>query len=125
MANPDNIETFFEENKKLMREYVMTKLEFFKLKFISYFSKSAGLIIWFIISIFLVFLFMVFLGLFTGFWLSNLTGSYTSGFGLTALIMLGVIITMALLRKPLFINPLMRSMIKHLSVTKTTEQQNN
>jgi len=124
MSNPENIESFFEENKKLVKDYVATKMELYKLKFIFYFSKSAGQIIWFIISIFLVFLFLVFLGLFTGFWLSDLTGSYISGFGLTALIMLVVIITMALLRKSLFINPLVRTLIKH-SANKTEEQQHN
>lgn len=124
MADREDIATFFTENKKLFREYIAIKTEMYKLKFIAYFSKSAGHIIWFVISLFLLFLFLVFLGLLTGFWLSDLTGSYTRGFGLTAMMMLIIIIIVALLRKTLFVRPIIRILIKNLSVDKTTEKQN-
>jgi hypothetical protein len=119
MADREDIATFFTENKKLFREYIAIKTEMYKLKFITYFSKSAGHIIWFVI-----FLLLVFLGLLTGFWLSDLTGSYTRGFGITALMMLMVIIIVALLRKTLFVRPIIRILIKNLSVDKATGKQN-
>jgi hypothetical protein len=122
MANPENIESFLSENKKLLSDYIDIKLEMYKLRFIAYFSRSAGYIIWFIVSIFLLFLFLVFLGLLTGFWLSDITGSYTMGFGLTALVMLIVIIIVALLRKTLFVRPVIHMLIKNLSIDKTAEK---
>ena len=122
VTDTENIESFFTENKNLLRNYIDVKLEMYKLKFIAYFSKSVGYIIWFIVSIFLFFLFLVFLGLLTGFWLSDLTGSYVKGFGLTAMIMLVVIIIIAGLRKTLFVNPVIRTLIRNLIADKTAEK---
>lgn len=113
MADAENIASFIKENKKLVKEYVDTKLEIYKLKFIRIFSRSAGYFIWIMVSLFLLWLFIIFLGLVAGFWLSDLTGSYTIGFGIVTLIILLKIILLALLRKSLFINPILRKIIKY------------
>jgi hypothetical protein len=115
MSEFENLGSFFRENKKLVKDYLDARLEIYKLKLIRIFSKSAGYFIWIIISLFLLFLFFIFLGLVTGFWLSELTGSYVKGFGLTTLIILVVIIVLALLRKVLFVNPIIRSFINRAS----------
>src|SRR5689334_16601071 len=103
MSENENFGSFFKENKKLVKEYFDTRLEIFKLKLIRLFSKSSGYFIWMIISLFLLFLLMVFVGLVIGFWLTDVTGSYVKGFGYTTLIMLAVIILLALFRKALFV----------------------
>ncbi|MDP4261303.1 MAG: hypothetical protein Q8941_02120 [Bacteroidota bacterium] len=115
MPETENLGSFFKENKKLVREYLDTRLEIYKLKIIRIFSKSAGYFIWIIISLFLLFLFIIFLGLVTGFWLSDLTGSYVKGFGLTTLFILVVILVLAFLRKTLFVNPIIRAIISRAS----------
>ena len=114
MTESDNLASFLKENKKLLRAYLETRLEIYKLKMIGVFSRSVGSILWIIISLFLGFLLMVFAGLVTGFWLSDLTGSYVAGFGYTTLIMLGIIILLGLLRKVLFINPIIRKVINRM-----------
>jgi thiol:disulfide interchange protein len=112
MSGKDNIGSFLKENKKLARDYLDTRLEIFNLKMIRLFSKSAGYLIWVIISLFLVFLLMTFIGLVIGFWLTDITGSHVKGFGYTSLIMLAVVTLLALFRKALFIDPLIRIMIR-------------
>jgi hypothetical protein len=112
MAETENLGSFFKENKKLVKEWLDARLEIYKLKLIRIISKSAGYFIWIIISLFLSFLFIIFLGLVAGFWLSDLTGSYVIGFGITTLIILLKIILLTVFRKTLFVNPIIRSIIK-------------
>jgi len=112
MIENENLGTFLKENKKLVKDYLDTRLEIFKLKMISIFSKSTGYLIWVIISLFLFFLLMTFIGLVIGFWLTDITGSYVRGFGYTSLIMCGVIMLLALFRKALFVNPIIRILIR-------------
>src|SRR5689334_2875080 len=115
MAGQDNLGSFIKENKSLVKDYLDTRLEIYKLKMIRLFSKSVGYFIWMIISVFLVFLFIVFAGLVTGFWLSSLTGSYVAGFGYTTLIMLVLIVVLAVFRKALFVNPIIRKAINGMT----------
>ena len=112
MIEKENLGTFLKDNKKLIRDYLDTRLEIFKFKLIRIFSKSTGYLIWVIISLFLFSLLMNFIGLVIGFWFTKITGSYVEGFGYTSLIMLAVIILLALFRKALFINPIIRLMIR-------------
>lgn len=103
--------SFLNDNKKLAKEYIDTKLAIYKLQLIRSFSKSAGYLVWMIVSFFLFWLLIIFGGLVTGFWLSELTGSYTKGFGITTLLIVALIILIALLRKTIFINPIIRTLI--------------
>jgi thiol:disulfide interchange protein len=112
MIENENLGSFLKENKKLVKDYLDTRLEIFRFKLIRMFSKSAGYLIWVIISLFLFFLLMTFIGLVIGFWLTDVTGSYVKGFGYTSLIMLGLITLLALFRKALFVNPIIRIVIR-------------
>ncbi len=112
MAANENWNSFFNENKQLAKNYLETRLDIYRLIFIRTFSKSAGYFIWIIISLFLLFLVIIFMGIVTGFWLSELTGSYTNGFGLATLIVVFTIFMLAMLRKTLFVNPIIRSIIR-------------
>ena len=113
MPDTETFSSFLRENKKLIREYIDTRLEIYRLKLTRAFSRSAGYLLWVMISLVLVSLFIVFAGIVTGLWLSEITGSYVKGFGLTTLLILLVIIVVALLRKQLFINPIIRTIINH------------
>jgi len=112
MPESENLDTFLKENKKLLKDYFDTKFAIYRLTLIRFFSKSAGHFIWIIISLFLLLLFIIFLGLVAGFWLSKVTGSYTTGFGIVTLIILVKIIFLTLFRKIIFINPIIRAIIK-------------
>ena len=123
MTEKETIGSFFEENKQLAKNYFNIRFEVYRLQLIRGFSKSTGYLLWIIISMILFSFLAIFAGLTIGFWLSSLTGSYVKGFGLTAMIILALIIIVALLRKMLFINPIIRNVIKW--VTEETKNEKN
>ena len=106
-------------------DYLEARLEIFKLRMIRMFSKSAGYLIWVIVSLFLFFLLMTFIGMVVGFWLTDVTGSYVRGFGYTSLIMFGLIMLLALFRKTLFVNPFIRLMIRRAAESNDEMIQDN
>jgi len=121
MQEIENPDSFFTENKKLVKHYLETRLEIYRLLAIQAFSKSAGYLIWVVVFLLLIFLLTVFIGIATGFWLSWLTGSYTKGFGLTAMLITVVVVIVGLLRKTLFVNPIIRNIINH--ATEVTDRK--
>lgn len=103
---------FFQENKKLVQEYLKTQFEIYRLKGVKAISKIVGYLLWFIVSLFLVGLAATFAGLVLGFWLSDLLHSHIWGFGLTTLVMIAVILLLAAFRRTLFVNPIIRAVLK-------------
>ena len=122
MSQPENLGAFFRENKQLLKAYVETRIEIVRLQGVRMFSKSMGFMVWIIIASLLGFLVLIFSGLVLGFWLSGLTHSYVSGFGITTLILLGLLIVLILLRNVLFVNPIIRKVIQGSQETNTTEE---
>ena len=112
MGQPDNLGSFISENKTLLKEYLETRLEIYRLQSLRIFSKSAGLFAWIIISLFLVFLFLLFGGMLLGFWFSEMFHSYVKGFGLVVLIILALFILLAIFRRALFVDPVIQAIIK-------------
>lgn len=111
MNQPDNLGDFFRENKELLKVYVETKSEIFRLQAIRIFSKSMGLLAWMVIAAFIAFLILIFAGLVLGFWLSDLTQSYVKGFGITTIILILLFILIAMFREKLFVNPIIKNII--------------
>jgi len=115
MSNAEGSEdlgSFFRENTRLLREYAEARIELLKLKMLRGAARSAGTFLWIILSLFLVFLLIIFAGLVLGFWLSARTGSYTEGFGITTLILLLLLVLIAVFRRVLFIDPFIRLFIR-------------
>jgi len=88
MSQPDNLGSFFAENKTLLKEYLETRLEIYRLQSLRLFARSAGYFAWILLSLFLAFLFLLFGGMMTAFWFSELFHSYFKGFGLGTLMIL-------------------------------------
>ena len=122
MSTNPHLGDFVNENKKLAKEYFDIRIELLRLQLVRTFSKSAGYFIWTVISMFLLLLFMIFLFLVIGFWLAEITGSILIGFAVTLLIILLVAVVMTLLRRILFVNPIIRNTIRHFE--KTNEENN-
>lgn len=125
MPNNASLKSFFTENKELVKDYFEVRLNIYRLKLIRGFAKSAGYFMWMLISMFLLFLLMAFIGLVLGFWLTDLTGSYVKGFGLTTLILLIIIALMALLRNVLFVNPIIRGIIERTNEGEKIKDKGN
>ena len=115
MNQPDNLGSFIRENKPLFKEYIETRLEIYRLQALRLVSTSAGYLVWILISLFLFFLILIFSGIVLGCWLSGLTHSYTTGFGLTTLILVVIFGLLGLFRKSLFVNPLTQSILRRAS----------
>jgi hypothetical protein len=112
MSHSNNLGSFFKESKPLLKEYVDTRLDLFRLQAVRIVSKSAGYLVWVLISLFLFFIIMIFTGIVIGCWFSNMFHSYVIGFSVTTLLMVLIFATLAIFRKALFIQPLMQGIIK-------------
>ena len=112
MDQPDNLGSFFAENKTLLKEYLETRLEIYRLQSLRLFAKSAGLFVWVLLSLFLAFLFLLFGGMMVAFWFSSLFHSQVKGFGLVTLLILLLFILLAVFRKALFVEPVIHSVIQ-------------
>ncbi len=112
MSQPDNLGEFISENKDLVKEWVETRMEIYRLQSLRIFSKSAGYFAWIIVSAFLAFLIVLFAGFVVGFWFSSLLHSNVEGFGLVTLLLLVIFLLMAIFRKSLFVNPVTQSIIQ-------------
>ncbi len=118
MDQPDNLGSFIKDSKPLLKEYLETRLELFRLQAIRTGSRSAGYLVWVIVAVFLLFLVLLFAGIVLGCWLSLLTGSYVTGFGLTTIVFLLIFGFFTAFRDKLFIHPVMHSIIR-----KTVDQE--
>lgn len=112
MSEADDFRSFFKENKKLVTDYFDTRAEIARLQGIRILSKSAGTLLWVILSMLFFSILLIFLGFVLGFWLSDLLSSYVAGFALTSLAIFIIIVLLALFRNPLFVNPIIRKLIK-------------
>ena len=112
MPQPDNLGSFFADNKKLLKEYLETRLEIYRLQSLRLFAKSAGYLAWILLSLFLAFLLLLFGGLMVAYWFSGLFHSYVKGFGMVALLILVLFILIALFRRILFVEPVIQSIIQ-------------
>jgi hypothetical protein len=112
MSQPDNLGAFISENKELVKDYIETRMEIYRLQSLRIFSKSAGYFAWIIVSLFLAFLIVLFTGMVLGFWFSTILHSYVEGFGLVTLLLLALFLLIAIFRKSLFVNPVIQSIIQ-------------
>ena len=120
---PDNLGSFISENKTVLKEYLETRMEIYRLQSLRIFSKSAGYFAWILVSLFLVFLIVIFGGLMLGYWFSSMLGSYTKGFGLITLLLIVVFVLLALFRKSLFVDPVVQSIIQRSREEETQEEE--
>lgn len=112
MENTPDIWQFLEENKKTLQEFVELKIELFNLKFIRKSSSIGGILVWLMVLAFLALLILFFAGITIGFWLSTVFNSNVLGFGATTGILVVITLILILARKQLFINPIIRIMVR-------------
>lgn len=112
MQTTNSAGSFFADSKKLVKDYFNIRLRILQLRGIRLFAKAAGNFVWLLVFLFLVFLLAIFTGLTMGFYLSSVTGSYTMGFGFTGLFILLLVLLLIAFRKRLFINPIIKAVIR-------------
>jgi len=112
MSEPQNLGSFIAENKDLVKEYLETRMEIYRLQSTRVAAKSAGLIAWIFLSLLLGFLFVMFGGLMLAYWFAGMFHSYVKGFGLVALLILAVFLLIAAFHRALFVNPVIQAIIQ-------------
>ena len=115
----DNLNDFYKDNKRLVSEYIETRLELLKLTSVRSLARTLSMLILVTLFTFMTLFFLLFLVIAFSWWMSDMLGSAALGFlcggGLFLLILfLGIIF-----RKPLFLNPLIRLFIQ----TSTSEEE--
>jgi hypothetical protein len=112
MNTNDDFGNFIQDNKSLLRDYVDTRTELFKLQAIRMSSKTFSILVVVGIVSLLVMFVVFFLGISLSYWFSGLLGSNVQGFALTGGIFILLLLLVILLRKPLFQNPMIRMIIR-------------
>ena len=112
MSEPQNLGSFIAENKDLLKEYLETRMEIYRLQSMRVAAKSAGMIAWIFLSLLLGFLFILFAGLMVAYWFAGIFHSYVKGFGMVALIILIVFVVIAVFRRAIFVDPVIQSIIQ-------------
>lgn len=127
---PEDLKQFAENMEELIREYISLQKQTARLTAIQYLAKAGGAVLDGVIGFILLCMVLLFGAITMGFWLSRLTGSYVSGFGLLSLILLVIAIILHLCRKILFVNPVLHNLVKKLyagsgSQNKSNEESSN
>lgn len=124
MQTQNSAGSFFADTRKLIKDYIDIRVRIIQLRATRLFAKAAGNIAWMLVLLFMVFLLCIFIGLTMGFYLSSVTGSYTAGFGFTTLFILLLVLLLVMLRKRLFIDPIIKTVIKSLNDKKDDHSAN-
>ncbi|MFM7223760.1 MAG: hypothetical protein ACKO03_10070 [Bacteroidota bacterium] len=116
-----NLNDFYTENKRLVSEYIETRLQLLKLTSVRSLARTLSMLILVTLFTFMVLFFLLFVVIAFSWWMSDKLGSaalgFLSGGGLFLLILLLAIV----FRKPLFLNPLIRLFIQ----SSTAEEDEN
>lgn len=112
MSNSETFKDFYQENSKLLKEYIDTRLELLRLHSIKTLSRTLSMLILVSLISFMVLFFLLFLVISFSWMMAEVTGSNTLGFLCGGGVFLLIILLAIILRKPLFLNPLIRLFIR-------------
>lgn len=121
MSSNDNLQDFYKENRKLITEYLETRLEIIRLQTIGVLARTLSMLILVTLISFMVLFFILFLVISFSWYIASVTGSASIGFLSGGSIFLLIMLICIIFRKPLFLNPLIRLFI-HTS-TKEEEEE--
>lgn len=115
----ENLNDFYKENKRLVSDYVETRLDLLKLTTVRSLSRTLSMLILVTIISFMVLFFLLFLVIAFSWFMSDLLGSATLGFLCGGGVFLLILMLSVAFRKALFLNPLIRLFIQ----TSTQEEE--
>ncbi|RFS23368.1 hypothetical protein DVR12_10145 [Chitinophaga silvatica] len=110
----DNFSNYFNQTGKVAKEYLETRLDLIKLQAAGKLSKALGLFFSLTMAFLLFFFVVVFLGMVFGFWIGEMTNSYTIGFSCAAGLFILLFLVIMIFRKPLIQRPLGKLLLSEL-----------
>jgi uncharacterized membrane protein (DUF485 family) len=108
----ETLNDFYQENRKLVTEYLETRLQLIRLTAIRTLSRTFSLFIVICLVSFMVLFFLLFLVIAFSWQMAAVTGSAALGFLCGAGVFLLLLTLGIVFRKPLFLNPLIRLFIQ-------------
>lgn len=121
MSSNENLHDFYKENRKLITEYLETRVEIIRLKAIGTLARTLSMLILVTLISFMVLFFLLFLVISFSWYIASKTGSASIGFLSGGGIFLLIMLICMIFRKPLFLNPLIRLFIQ----TSTQEEEDD
>ena len=115
----ENLNDFYKENKRLVSDYVETRLKLLKLTSVRSLSRTLSMLILVTIISFMVLFFLLFLVIAFSWFMSDLLGSASLGFLCGGGVFLLILALSVAFRKVLFLNTLIRLFIQ----TSTQEEE--
>jgi hypothetical protein len=110
----ENFGNYFNQTGKMARKYLETRLDLIKLQAAGKLSKALGLFFSIMMAFLLFFFVVVFLGMVVGFWIGEMTGSYTIGFSCAAGFFILLLAILLIFRKSLIQRPLANMLVAEM-----------
>ncbi|MHB1922225.1 MAG: hypothetical protein ACYCOO_08305 [Chitinophagaceae bacterium] len=121
----NDFSSFFSATKKVINDYLETRLDLFKFQASGRLSKALGVFFTLIMASFLFFFIIIFLGMVLGFWMGGITGSNAIGF-LISTLFFAILLTVAMIfRKRLIEKPISNIILTVLSEGIEEEEAEN
>lgn len=111
----DNIKEFISESKDVASTYVRAKWKLLRLNAAGKAVHALGLFMSIIISAMLGFFVVMFLGFLLAFWISDISGSFSLGFAITALLFIILLAITLIFRRKLILIPVSNILIRELA----------
>lgn len=110
----DNFKDYFSGSKKLFSEYLEARWKLLRLTITGKAANVFGVFLGLIIAAMLCFFVVLFLGFLLAYWISGITGSFTIGFLITALVFIFLLAVVLIFRRPLIHRPLANAIIREV-----------
>lgn len=117
----DNLNDFYKENKRLVADYVETRLQLLKLTSVRSLSRTFSMLILITLISFMVLFFLLFLVIAFSWFMADLLGSAAMGFLCGGGVFLIILLLGIVFRKALFLNPLIRLFIRTATMEEDDE----
>lgn len=110
----NNFQEFIAETRRWFRDYIEARWRLIRLDAAGKLSKALGLFFTLTMAFLLFFFVIVFLGMVLAYWISEMSGSFTLGFSVTAFLFIVLLGILLIFRKRLIQRPLANLLIREL-----------
>ena len=104
----ENLGDFYKENKKLITDYIETRIELLKLSSIKTMAKTLSALILVVLISFMILFFLLFAVIAFSWYMADQLGSAALGFLCGGGVFIAIILLSLIFRKALFLNPLIK-----------------
>ncbi len=125
MASQENYGDFYKENKKLVADYIDTRIELLKLGAIKITAKTLSALLLIALISFMILFFVLFLVIAFSWFMADQLGSASLGFLCGGGVFLLIIMVSVIFRRVLFLNPLIKIFIHIATDDDGFEEEND